>query len=478
MVSLAAEPAAAPAGGVDVAARAAGCEPEPDTNLAGLDLVGGTANHLRVLDTPGQRIWFVDGVGPADDQRASIRPVETYLNFGITDHYLGAPCNPPRTVKVCVDFYDDPAFAGAGVRFGPEAYATDAVDGVAYYPAERRHVLTGSGRWIRRSWIVGGVNLRGINADSYTAGPRFVSENGAVAVSRFEIAVLRTGDHPLAGQDPLAGCFEDPNVCVAGAYGNFVELDLGRNLRHGLDVGSSGGDQMMIVEEAGPATDRRLAVRPAHDNGTPTFEHGYLNFAILNEALGPSSQPPARLAICVTYYDDPNLAGTRFKPEAYVTERDGTLALAFPADSFLVTLEGSDGWRDAYWEIPDVKFVGVSQGPQAAARFLTVDAGDVQAKIAVTRVRYAVIAPCGPLEGVNLLEPCNPAGNVALRLRREGPQLECSWPVAAGGFGLEETSGLSPARWTLVGAAPEVVGDRWVVSLPVQGRARFFRLAR
>ncbi len=114
---------------------------------------------------------------------------------------------------MCVDFYDDPSFAGAGVRFGPEAFATDALTRCWLYPAETRHAMEGSGQWVRRSWTGAAVNLRGVNADTYTAGPRFISENGQVAVSRIDLAVLRVGTNALAGQDPLAACVEDPNIC-------------------------------------------------------------------------------------------------------------------------------------------------------------------------------------------------------------------------------------------------------------------------
>src|SRR5205809_5729564 len=49
--------------------------------------------------------------------------------------------------------------------------------------------------------------------------------------------------------------------------------------------------QLMVVEEAGPVSDRRQAVRP---DGTPGI---YLNFAINNEPFGPSTQDNARLEI-------------------------------------------------------------------------------------------------------------------------------------------------------------------------------------
>ncbi len=454
------------------------CDPEPNTNLAGIDIAAGTADHLEVLDRGDQTVEYQDNVGPAGDKRRAVRPRGLYLNFGITDHHLGRPCNDPRTVKVCVDFYDDPAFAGLNVRFGPEAYATDAQGGVAFYPPEKRHVLQGTGQWIRRSWTVPAVNLFGVNAaPTHTAGPRFVSENGQVFVSRFQIAVLRVGDHPLAGQDPLADCYEDPNVCT-DRYGSYAELDLGRDLRDGLDVGTSAGDQNMIAEEAGPPGDRRLAVRPAHDDGSPGFAHQYLNFAITGEKLGPSSQPPAHLAICITYYDDPALAGTAIKPEVYKTEVNGVETFGFTPDSYFVTLEGSGEWKTAYWEIPAVKFTGVNQGPQAAARFTTRNAGDVRAKIAVTRVRYGVIRPCGPLAGVNPLEECKPVTDVTLAIARAGNQVLLSWPATATGFVVQSTPSLNNPQWSVVDAIIEIAGNRQVVTLPIGADTRFFRLAK
>jgi len=453
------------------------CDPEPDTNLAGIDVNASTADHIQVINNGDQTVVFQDGVGPANDKRRAVRPEVTYLNFGITDNYLGKPCNDPRAVKVCVDFYDDPAFAGLDVRFGPEAYATDAQTGIGIYDPAKRQVLAGTGAWIRRSWTIAAVSLRGVNAGTLTAGPRFASENGQVFVSRYQIAVLRTGDHPLAGQDPLANCYEDPNVCT-DAYGNYAELDLGKDVRNGLDVGTSGGDQNMIVEEAGPASDRRQAVRPAQDDGAAGFAHQYLNFAITDQALGPNSQPPAHLAICITYYDDPDLAGTRIKPEVYWSERNGTETFGFTPDSYFVTLEGTDQWRTAYWEIADVKFNGVNQGPQAAARFSTQDAGEVQAKIAVTRVRYAVIRPCGPTAGVNLLADCKPVTDVTLGIARDGSNVKLSWPATAEGFQIQATADLGNPQWGVINAAVEVVNGQNVATLPVGTGTQFFRLMK
>ena len=446
------------------------CDPEPATNLAGIDFNQGVTNHLQVLNDGDQTITTSTSVGPAEDKRRAVQPVGSFLNFGILDNYLGVPCNDPRAVKVGVEFYDDPAFAGADVHFGPEAYATDDKGGIAIYPATALQLLAGSGKWIKRAWTVPAVNLKGVNTAPLTGGPRLISQNGQVWVSSVYVGILRTGTNALAGQDPLPGYFQDPNICT-DAYGSFAELDLAKDIRNGLDVGSSGGDQEMIQAEAGPANDRRNAIRPAREDGTPGAAHQYLNFAITGEALGPNTQDPALLAICVTYYDDPNLVGKGFRPEVYQTEVNGNLALGFTTDNDLVFLEGTDTWRTAYWEINNIKFNGVNQGPQAAARFF------VQDKIFVTSVRYAVIRPCGPNAGKNALEACKPITDVTLAFALTGKTLQLTWPEAVTGFTLESTPALSAPNWQPVTISPTVTNGVNQVELTPTNTA-FYRLSK
>lgn len=454
---------------INVFAPADVCDPEPNTNLVGIDVSANQASHVQILNDGDQTVEYVDNVGPTGDKRRVVRPLGTFLNFGIMDNYLGKPCNDPRAVKVCVEFFDDPAFAGADVHFGPEAYATDETAGIGFVAADRRHVMQGTGKWIRRSWTISAVNLRGVNARALTAGPRFLSENGAVAVSNFQLAVLRTGSHPLAGQDPLSGCYEDPAICT-DAYGSFAELDLAKGIKNGLDVGTSGGDQSMVVEEAGPANDRRMAVRAAWDDGPANFSNQYLNFAITEEALGPSSQPNAVLAICATYYDDPNLVGRTFRPEVYQTESGGNLTLAFTPGNVAVALEGSDTWKNAYWEINNMKFIGVNQGPQAAARFVT------SGKIAVSSLRYAVIRPCGPNAGKNAVADCapKPVEVTITASRTSDGKVRLSWPASADTFALQSTGAIG-GTWEAVNDTPTVDGDQFVLIVTPNG-TRFYRL--
>jgi hypothetical protein len=444
------------------------CDPEPETNHAFFDVHANMNEHMTILNNGDQTVSFQDNVGPPGDLRRAVRANGSYMNFGVTDNYLGLPCNDPRAMKICVEFYDDPALVGA--KFGPEAYATDNTGGIGFYPADRRYTLPGSGNWGRISFTVAAVNLFGVNTTPLTAGPRLIFEGGQVFISRFDLAVLRVGNHPLAGQDPLADCFEDPFICTE-TYGKYVEMDLANGILEGLTPGTSGGDQEMIQAEAGPANDRRFAIRPAREDGTPGFAHTYMNFAIVNQALGPSTQPNAHLAICVTYYDDPALVGQSFRPEVYQSDRNGVTTFAFTPGTLAVALQGTDRWREAYFELPDVKFYGVNQGPQAAARFV------LSGKIFFTRVRYAVIRPCGPTAGENLLAECK---SPTLHISRVpgGDSVKLSWTKQIDGWTLQATDDLTTMSWGPAGDPPVLEGDFWTVSMPISGNARYFRLSR
>ena len=113
---------------------------------------------MQVLTGGDQATTIEDSVGPTGSKRRAVRPNANYMNFGVTDNFLGLPCNDPRSVKLCVEYYDDPALAGK--EFGPEAFATDDKGGIGFVAADRRQVLLGSDKWVKRSWVVPAVSAR------------------------------------------------------------------------------------------------------------------------------------------------------------------------------------------------------------------------------------------------------------------------------------------------------------------------------
>jgi hypothetical protein len=215
--------------------------------------------------------------------------------------------------------------------------------------------------------------------------------------------------------------------------------------------------------------DRRIAIRPAGNDGTPGAAHQYLNFSLTEQRLGPTSQPNLRLAIAVTYFDDPALTGQSFRPEVYRTEKsDGTITFAFPPASLGTVLQGSNRWVESYLELGNVKLDGVNQGPQAAARFAA------SGKIFFSRVRYAVIRPCGERSGQNLLEGAKPPISAV----REGSNLRLSW-VAGQNWNLQSIDPKGTNVWQAVSDAPVVMDFLNVVELPTGDAAsRFYRLVK
>ena len=115
-----------------------------------------------------------------------------------------------------------------------------------------------------------------------------------------------------------------------------------------------------------------------------------------------------------------------------------------------------------------MKFNGVNQGPQAAARFF------VSGKIFFSRVRYGVIRPCGPLAGQNPVAECGP---VSLTIRHEGTNVRISWTSSVADWGLQSTTGLSSPNWQPVPGTPEVNGNERSLLVP-RGDQAFFRLSR
>jgi len=66
-------------------------------------------------------------------------------------------------------------------------------------------------------------------------------------------------------------------------------------------------------------------------------------------------------------------------------------------------------------------------------------------------------------------------GPPVLNIMLQGGQAEIGWPVTCTPFVLEETGSLEPPAWTNTAAAPELLGERYRVSVPVDSK-KYFRL--
>lgn len=389
---------------VNVFAAAVVCAAEPAVNLTYIDFNQRATNFLSVINDPNLGETFAEqaGVGPAGDLRTAIQSTSGLMNFGILSNYLGLPCNTPRTVKVGIEVYDDPNLAGT--QIAPLQFATDEQGDLGTY-AGSSYTLTGTGKWLKLGFWIPGVDLAGVQTAPLTGGPTLSFIGGMPFIDRVELGVIRAGTNALAGLDPAPDYYMNPLICTTN-YGYFAEWDPHDGITNNVTVGSSGGDQNMVVQMAGPPNDQRLAEAPAPGSGNNNIQ-----FALLNNVFGPTLQDNADVAISLTYYDDPNLAGARIGLNAYNSYVDGIAKIigAPPAPyNTRAVLKGTGRWVDAYFYLPNVNFKGVNQQPQSVCRLQTspavagnADTGDVF----VSRIRYDVIRPCGPFQGINMLQP-------------------------------------------------------------------------
>lgn len=378
------------------------CPPEPPVNLVYIDFNQKITNDLTIISNAADGYTYIEqsGVGPAGDQRTAVQSTSGVMDFGILSNYLGQPCNAPGPMKFGIDFYDDPALAGTTIA--PGTYSTDAEGDTTTFSGTP-YTLLGSGQWVKVGLWANGVSLFGVNTAPLTGGPTLVITGTAPFIDRVELGIARSGTNALAGLDPAPSYLLDPLVCDTN-YGYYAEWDPQDGVTNNVDVGSSGGDQNMVVELAGPTNDQRIAEAPAPGSGNNNIQ-----FALLNNVFGPDYQDNADVAIQLTYYDDPALRGAQVYPQVYTTLQYGSPQIIPPPAPYnqRATLQGTGKWVTAYFELPNVNFAGVNQGPQSVVRFETApatnnepDSGDVF----ISRVQFNVIRPCGPFEGINMLQ--------------------------------------------------------------------------
>jgi hypothetical protein len=386
---------------VNVFAAGAVCAPEPAVNLCYIDFNQNITNFLTVINnsTLGETYSLQSGVGPAGDLRTAIQSTSGLMNFGILSNYLGLPCNTPRTMELGIEFYDDPALAGTS--FGPSQYATDAGGDLQAY-AGSPYMMTGTGLWLKVAFYIPGVDLEGVDTAPLTGGPTVAITGTAPYMDRIELGVIRAGTNALAGLTPDSSYFMNPLICETN-YGYYAEWAPYLGVTNNVDIGGSGGDQNMVVTNAGPPDDQRLSEAPAPGSGNNNIQ-----FALLNNVFGPSLQDNADVAMVLSYYDDPALIGATLYPQVYQSWVGGVSTITFPQAPYNVraVLQGTGNWVDAYFELPNVNFNGVNQGPQSVVRFETgsVPGTNAPAVIYVSRVRFDVIRPCGPFEGIDMIQ--------------------------------------------------------------------------
>jgi hypothetical protein len=387
---------------VNVFAAGVVCAPEPAVNLTYVDFNQNLTNNLAVINdiSLGETYSTQSGVGPSGDLRTAIQSTSGLMNFAIQSNYLGEPCNTPRTMELGIEFYDDPALAGSS--FGPSQFATDSEGDLTSYGGAP-YIMTGTGLWLKVAFYIPAVDLEGVDTAPLTGGPTLAISGTPPFMDRVELGVIRAGTNVLAGLTPAPDYFMNPLICLTN-YGYYAEWAPYLGITNNLDSGApGGGDQNMVLTNAGPPDDLRLSEAPAPGSG-----NNNLQFPLLNQVFGPSLQDNADVIIEMTYYDDPALVGATIYPQVYQSWVGGVSAITFPQPPYnnRAVLQGTGTWKDAYFELPNVNFNGVNEGPQSLVRFETgsVPGTNAAAVVYVSRVRYDVIRPCGPFEGIDMLQ--------------------------------------------------------------------------
>lgn len=394
------------------------CSAEPTNNLAWIDFNLNTSNNLSVMNNAGigETYTVQSGVGPAGDLRKAIQPT-SLTEFPILNNYLGQPCNQNLTMQVCLEFYDDPALAGSS--FGPYQFATDYQGDLANYTGSP-YTLTGSGQWIKVGFYVGPVNLNGVNSAPLTGSPT-IQFNGSVPyIDRVEVGLIRTGTNALAGQIPDSNYHINPFICNTN-YGYYAEWNPTAGITNNVDIAGA-----YSTSTVGPANDQRIAEVPDSISGGSA---SYLQWNLLNQVFGPNLQDNADVIMSMTYYDDPALAGNTLFPNVYSTLVDGNTGTISPSSPYNVpvTLVGSGKWQVAHFELPNVNFQ--NGGGQYVCRYAA------SAPVYVSRVRYDVIRPCGPFEGVDYLQSLGMSSiNAQIKLNWLGQAALQGAPVVTGAY--------------------------------------------
>lgn len=439
------------------------CASLPATNLVYVDFNKGISDNLSVNNNAAVEETYqtVTG-GPAGDVRTAIQATSPFMELPILNNALGLPCNGDFTMQLCMEFYDDPNLAGE--QFGPYAYATDPYGDIGFVPGypdtynQSFYTLTGSGQWLKVDWFVGPANLAGLNTAPLTGGPLIYWGLAGTPplVDRIELGVIQTGTNALAGQIPDSSYNIDPFICSTNGNTNgyYAEWNPAAGVINNLSPSSGYG-----TTTTGSTSDQRTAEVP--NSAGAASGAWYEQFSLNAGAFGPVLQDNSDVAMVVTYYDDPAIAGTELFVNSIESMQNGTVSAQSPSSgNYYINTAGTGQWVDAYFEVSGVNFssaASITGTPNFVCKFASYN------PIYISRVRYNVIRPCGQYEGIDYLQ-----GIIGITQTNGGVAL--NWRGTA-------TLQGSPV---LTGAYPNIVTVTNTVTnnypMPSTNNAEFFRL--
>lgn len=174
------------------------------------------------------------------------------------------------------------------------------------------------------------------------------------------IRTIALGPQGVFGTTNEINRFEVPASCAAEPAANLVYVDFNQGITNNLTVNNNGAveETYQAVSGVGPAGDLRTAIQATSQ---------FMEFPILDNALGLPCNENLSMQLCIEFYDDPALAGEQFGPYAYATDPYGDYGFVpgYPStyNQAFYTLTGTGRWLKVDWFVGPANLAGLNTAP-------------------------------------------------------------------------------------------------------------------
>jgi len=193
----------------------------------------------------------------------------------------------------------------------------------------------------------GGVNNGTLRMDGFTIG------------AGFTVRAVALGPQGAFGLPSEINRFAQPSNCPPEPATNLVYIDINKGITDNLTVAINPTDEETYqTVTGGPPNDQRTAIQATSP---------FMEFPILNNALGQPCNGNYTMQLCMEVYDDPALAGEQFGPYAYADDAYGDIAFVpgYPNNynQSFYTLQGSGQWVKVDWFVGPANLAGLYTAP-------------------------------------------------------------------------------------------------------------------
>jgi hypothetical protein len=174
------------------------------------------------------------------------------------------------------------------------------------------------------------------------------------------IRAIALGPQGVFGTTNEINRFAVPSNCAPEPATNLVYIDFNKGITSNLTVNNNSAveETYQVVSGVGPAGDPRTAIQATS---------AFMEFPILNNALGLPCNENLTMQLCMEFYDDPALAGEQFGPYAYATDPYGDVGFVpgYPGtyNQAFYTLTGTGRWLKVDWFVGPANLAGLNTAP-------------------------------------------------------------------------------------------------------------------